>query len=80
MAYGDLVIDVCRQNDAAKLAQLVEASKTYWTSHEKGYKLISDEVGKDFVRSFESAISDGAYNEGGTKYLANGDVVLVYQR
>jgi hypothetical protein len=80
MANGDLVVDICKHVDAAALKALVEASQAYWTSPSKGYQLISDDVGKDFVRAFESAITNGAYDQGTTKYLADGEVILVYQR
>lgn len=80
MPFGDIIVDICQEADPAKLTQLVAASKKYWTSDQKGYKLISDDKGKDFIRSYESKISSGRYEQGSTKYLASGQVILIYQR
>lgn len=80
MSAGDVVIDICRNNDPLELAALVAASKAYWTSKTKDYKLISDDSGPDLLRVFESAIKSGDYDEGRTKYVGGGDVVLIYQR
>ena len=80
MAIGDIVVDVCNDSDPDNLELLVAASKAYWTSPVKGYTLISDDVGRDFVRVFASKIENGAYQQGEPDPVRSGDVILVYQR
>lgn len=80
MASGDYVVDVCKQADPTKLAELVGASKTYWTGPSKGYRLLSDEQGGDFLRAFESKIENGMYITGDHKFASSGEVVLIYEK
>jgi hypothetical protein len=78
MIKGDIVVDICRENNALKLGQLVAASQAYWSS--KGYTLISNAQGKDFVRIFASNIDSGSYDEGASILTKDGDVILVYEQ
>ena len=80
MALGDFVVDVCRESDPDKLAAHVAASKAYWTGSTKGYKLLSDEVGLDFLRVFSSKVEDGKYATGLPTNTFSGEVILVYER
>lgn len=79
MAIGDFVVDVCSQSDPDKLSAHVEASKAYWTGPTKGYKLISDDIGHDYLRVFTSTIDQGKYATGLPKTWS-AEVVLVYHR
>lgn len=80
MAVGDFVVDICRQDDPDKLAAHVAASKTYWTGPTKGYKLLSDEIGLDYLRVFISTTEGEKYSTGLPTKNWSGDVILVYER
>ena len=78
---GLLVVDICNHDDAEKLKELVAASVAYWTSEQKGFKLISDRVGSDFLVVNEgSAIKDNVFKPGPTTFAQQGSVALVFER
>jgi len=80
MIKGDIVIDICSSNDPEMRDKLVASSKAYWTSDFKSYELISDDIGRDFLRVFQSTVVDNEYDPGQSKWHADGDVILIYQK
>lgn len=81
MAGGLVVVEICNSDDAEKLKELVAASIAYWTSDQKGFKLISDRTGSDFLVVNEGAsISANVYKPGATTFAQQGEVALVFER
>ena len=71
-----IVCDVIKSTATVDKSTLVEASKAYWTG--KGYTLVSDESGPDYLTIHESKMRSDKYDPGNPKAY-HGDVILVYQ-
>ncbi|KQZ61446.1 hypothetical protein ASD67_19685 [Sphingopyxis sp. Root1497] len=80
MAQGNIIVDICSDSDPQALKTLVASSKAYWTSTQKGFKLISDDGGSDYLRVYKSQLSETDYQQGSTVYHSDGDVILIYEK